>query len=172
MPRCSVPHQWDGEKGTRFCSPSHKVKTHMAHTVKPEAAKQQESLFNTLDQRNSHWCDQAGNLHTGTGRLKTVGQKAEVVDGDTRRRKWPGFRQDSKIGKSGNRKSLCQAKLESLACETANSNLVVSECVEGRRLSSEPVVNESGKIKSWRGVWDTFYHQKDWRRCKNKESTS
>lgn len=116
MPCCSVLVQSDSEKGAGFRSPSHKVKTQMAHAVKPEAAKQQESLFNMLDQRNSHWCDQAGTLHTGTGRLKTGGQKAEVVDGHTGLRKLPGLRQESKIGKSGNRKSLCQVELESLAC--------------------------------------------------------
>lgn len=87
----------------------------MAYTVKPEAAKQQEALFNMLDQRNSHWCDQAGNLHTGTDRLKTGGQKEEAVDGDTRPRKLPGFQNrrewqqeitlSSRAAESGMRKS-------------------------------------------------------------------
>lgn len=159
MPRCSILLQRDSEKGTGFCSPSPKVKTHMAYTVKPEAAKQQESLFNMLDQRNSHWCERAGNLHTGTGRPKTGGQKAEVVDGDPRLRKWPGFRQESKIGKSGNRKLLSSRTGES--CEWKSKEQSGSECVES--LSTEPVLTEIGKRKSWRGVSDMSSQENVWR---------
>lgn len=105
--------QWNSEKATGFCSPSHKVKTQMA--VKPEAAKQQESLFNMLDQRHPQWCEQAGNLHTGAGRAGRL---------ENRSRRWRHKAEEmSRIqarfqgGETGHRKSLCQVELESLACE-------------------------------------------------------